>query len=274
MAGKPAATIGSNHICPMCSGTVPHVGGPIAQGSPNVFINGKPVARMGDMCTCVGPPDIIVQGNPTVLVNGVPIATVGSMTAHGGTIMMGEPTVIIGSKTPEPSTATMPLKEIPFPKIKIIDKILSSKYIKEAVANQEKIKEEAYSDDEDISITSNVVIEQFVEFCKNTKTDSFVAQFKEAYGNKINEESFKVLQEKGKNDEIKQPTIITTKGYVQNDVYYSYKEENHTIQITERIIKISKESEASHDQLMQNLANAFHEYIKYIIENECQPTEN
>ncbi len=148
MAGKPAATIGSMHVCPMCSGTVPHVGGPISgPGSPNVLINGKPAAVMGDMCTCAGPPDTIVTGNPTVLINGVPIACMGDKTAHGGSIVSGEPTVIIGSGSTTPSTV-MPIKKIPFPEISTIDRIGAliqgkSASLKEAKANQEQTKKEA-----------------------------------------------------------------------------------------------------------------------------------
>jgi uncharacterized Zn-binding protein involved in type VI secretion len=139
MAGKPAATVGSNHTCPMCSGTTPHVGGPITQGEPNVLFNGKPVATMGSMCTCVGPPDMVVQGNPTVLINGKAVACVGDMTAHGGVIASGEANIIIGSKTPEPPTAIMPIKKIPFPKITLTNRVLGN--AKKAIANQEKIKE-------------------------------------------------------------------------------------------------------------------------------------
>lgn len=69
MAGKPVATVGSNHTCPMCSGTTPHVGGPITQGITGVTINGKPVATIGSICTCAGSPDTIVTGNPFVLIN-------------------------------------------------------------------------------------------------------------------------------------------------------------------------------------------------------------
>jgi len=125
MAGKPIATVGSMHVCPMCNGTVPHVGGPVSgPGSPNVLVNGKPVALMGDMCVCSGPPDTIVQGEPTVLVNGVPVATVGSMTAHGGQIIQGEPTVIIGSAKPSSPTIA-PINEIPFPEISPVQVVVS-----------------------------------------------------------------------------------------------------------------------------------------------------
>ena len=48
------------------------------------------------MCTCVGPPDVIVKGSFTVLIGGMPAARIGDMTAHGGVIVMGQPNVIIG----------------------------------------------------------------------------------------------------------------------------------------------------------------------------------
>ena len=76
MAG-PAATVSSNHICPMCSGLVPHVGGPITQGEPTVLIEGKPADTIGSICTCVGPPDIIVTGVSNVFFGGKPAATMG-----------------------------------------------------------------------------------------------------------------------------------------------------------------------------------------------------
>ena len=136
-----AATIGSMHVCPMCTGTVPHVGGPIVgPGVPTVLIANKPVAVIGDMCTCVGPPDTIVQGCATVTAGGKSVATVGDMTAHGGMITQGDPTILVGTGTSAP-TAVMPIAEIPFPKISITNRVLGN--AKEAQANQEKIKEEA-----------------------------------------------------------------------------------------------------------------------------------
>ncbi len=143
----PIATVGSMHVCPMCSGTVPHVGGPVSgPGAPNVLINNKSAALMGDMCVCVGPPDVIAQGAPNVFINGVPVACLGDMTAHGGVITAGEPNVIIGSATPTPSV-TMPVSKIPFPKITIPDRILAAasgngEQLKEAEANQKQLKEE------------------------------------------------------------------------------------------------------------------------------------
>ena len=93
---KPAARLTDMHVCPLVNGLVPHVGGPIMLGSPTVLIGNMPAARVTDMATCVGPPDIIVMGSVTVLINNLPAARMGDMTAHGGTIVSGVPTVLIG----------------------------------------------------------------------------------------------------------------------------------------------------------------------------------
>ena len=92
-----AARAGDMHVCPMVTGTVPHVGGPILPpGAPTVLIGSMPAACVGDMCVCVGPPDSIVAGSGTVLIGGKPAARMGDSTAHGGSIILGCPTVIIG----------------------------------------------------------------------------------------------------------------------------------------------------------------------------------
>ena len=81
----------------MFNGPVPHVGGPIVgPGCPTVLIGGLPAAVMGDQAVCVGPPDSIVKGSATVLIGGKPAARMGDQTAHGGSIVLGCPTVMIG----------------------------------------------------------------------------------------------------------------------------------------------------------------------------------
>lgn len=96
----PAARVGDMHTCPMATpGTppIPHVGGPVLPpGCPTVLIGMMPAARMGDMCLCVGPPDVIAKGAMKVLIGGQPAARMGDNTAHGGVITIGCPTVIIG----------------------------------------------------------------------------------------------------------------------------------------------------------------------------------
>jgi uncharacterized Zn-binding protein involved in type VI secretion len=62
----------------------------------NVLIGGLPAATLGDMLVCAGGPDTIAAGSGTVLINKKPAARMGDLTAHGGTIIAGCPTVIIG----------------------------------------------------------------------------------------------------------------------------------------------------------------------------------
>lgn len=94
--GFPAARVGDNHLCPMVDGVKPHVGGPITKGQPNVLIGNMPAARVTDLVTCVGPPDTILKGSATVLIGGMPAARILDTTAHGGAIVVGFPTVLIG----------------------------------------------------------------------------------------------------------------------------------------------------------------------------------
>lgn len=96
----PAARLTDMHTCPMQTPglpPIPHVGGPVVgPGVATVLIGGLPAAVLGDSCVCVGPPDSIVMGSTTVLINNRPAARLGDPTAHGGVIVFGWPTVMIG----------------------------------------------------------------------------------------------------------------------------------------------------------------------------------
>jgi uncharacterized Zn-binding protein involved in type VI secretion len=94
--GQPAARITDLHLCPELTGIVPHVGGPIMAGLPTVLTGKLPQARATDMAQCVGPPDLIAQGSTTVLVGDLPAARMGDLCAHGGSIVLGCFTVLIG----------------------------------------------------------------------------------------------------------------------------------------------------------------------------------
>jgi len=94
---RPAARLTDMHVCPLVTGVVPHVGGPIVSpGHPQTLIAGLPAARVTDLAVCVGPPDTIVHGSFTVLIGGLAAARMGDSCAHGGTIVAGCPTVLIG----------------------------------------------------------------------------------------------------------------------------------------------------------------------------------
>ena len=98
--GQPAARITDMHVCPMLTPGVPpipHVGGPIVSpGAPTVLVAMMPAATIGSMCVCVGPPDVVILGSFTVLMCSKPTARMGDSTAHGGTIVLGAPTVLVG----------------------------------------------------------------------------------------------------------------------------------------------------------------------------------
>jgi len=61
-----------------------------------VLIGGMPAACVGDMAVCAGPPDSIASGSSSVMIGGKPAARMGDSTAHGGKIVVGCPTVLIG----------------------------------------------------------------------------------------------------------------------------------------------------------------------------------
>ncbi len=96
----PAARLNDLHVCPMVTPgvpPVPHVGGPIlGPGCPTVLIGGLPAAVVGDLAVCVGPTDTVIQGSATVMIGGKPAVRLGDVTAHGGSIVAGCPTVVIG----------------------------------------------------------------------------------------------------------------------------------------------------------------------------------
>lgn len=98
--GMPAARLTDMHVCPMVTPGVPpipHVGGPIiGPGAPTVLIGKMPACVMGDNAVCVGPPDSIIKGSATVMICGKPAVRMGDSTAHGGSIVLGCPTVLIG----------------------------------------------------------------------------------------------------------------------------------------------------------------------------------
>jgi len=68
----------------------------VITGAPTVLTGGLPQARISDQCICVGPPDLIVSGSTTVLVCQLPAARIGDMCGHGGVLITGYPTILIG----------------------------------------------------------------------------------------------------------------------------------------------------------------------------------
>lgn len=94
--GIPVALKGHYHMCPMVTGTTPHVGGGITEGDGGFTVNGVPVALQGHKCQCaVGGPDTLTQGAAGLTVNGIPVVLQGGTTAHGGMVLQGDPAVTV-----------------------------------------------------------------------------------------------------------------------------------------------------------------------------------
>ena len=93
----PVCRMFDNHVCPMITGVVPHVGGPIMTPCvPTVIVMNMPCSVMGDMAICTGPPDTVVMGSPTVMAMGKPVTRITSSCAHGGIVVgPGAPTVLV-----------------------------------------------------------------------------------------------------------------------------------------------------------------------------------
>lgn len=94
--GMPAARMTDNHVCPMVTGVVPHVGGPVMLFCPTVMICSMLASRATDMAVCVGPPDLVAMGSTTTLIGSMPAARLLDPCGHGGMIVLGAPTVLIG----------------------------------------------------------------------------------------------------------------------------------------------------------------------------------
>jgi uncharacterized Zn-binding protein involved in type VI secretion len=94
---QPAARITDNHTCPMAEGPKPHVGGPIIEaGQTSVLAEFLLVGVVGATCTCVGPPDKVSKGSSTVFACNKEVARIGDTTQHGGVIVTGSSSVIVG----------------------------------------------------------------------------------------------------------------------------------------------------------------------------------
>ena len=94
---NPAARLGDNHACPMLNpDESPHTGGPISEGEDSVLIGGEAAARCGDQAICLGPSDVIATGSCSVFIGNRYAAAIEDETLHGGVLIEGEPTVLIG----------------------------------------------------------------------------------------------------------------------------------------------------------------------------------
>lgn len=100
--GRPAARDLDEHVCPIQFLPGPHGGGEVMVAKlRTVLVGGKPAAVQIDPVTCAGWDNLIAMGSPKVFMDGLPAARKYDLTTHGGMILQGEPTVRLGTDTPE-----------------------------------------------------------------------------------------------------------------------------------------------------------------------------
>lgn len=102
MSGKPAARKTDTVSCPRCGRTA------IESGSPNVFFDGLPAARVTDCTTCGS--ILTMAAMSSVQINGQAALVTGSQGTHGDTITGGSSSIIIGNSfTPAPLASVSPM---------------------------------------------------------------------------------------------------------------------------------------------------------------------
>ncbi len=284
MAGKPIATVGSMHVCPMCTGIVPHVGGPIAgPGAPNVLVNNKPVALMGDMCICVGPPDVVAQGNPLVKVNGVPVVCVGDLTAHGGVIMAGEATVTVSTAVATPSEI-MPREKIPFPTINFVNKAIASlagNSLTEAETNIETLanlaQETPVPDDSEVTLETTFPQDQLQYLAQHETLHQFLENFITIFGQDVPCLAYEQLYHDAKeNAAILAPTLIVKQSipYGGKALFYHNKREDiQEIWVGENFVRQAAEDNNTRGELLAALVEEFGHWVDYLLRNHYAETE-
>ncbi len=88
--GKQIALEKAYHTCPASDGNKPHIGGNATSNSSSVYIENKLVCRKGDELSCNSPKkDKICSGSGSIFIEGAPIARIGDSTEHGGTVTVG-----------------------------------------------------------------------------------------------------------------------------------------------------------------------------------------
>src|SRR5690554_3654958 len=92
MSNLIAACVGDTHVCPIKG----HGTSPIMPNGSSILVEGKPIARVGDVTGCGA---VITQGYPLALADGMPVAYLGSPSSHGGSIVSANSQVILGVAT-------------------------------------------------------------------------------------------------------------------------------------------------------------------------------
>jgi len=275
----PAVTINHLHTCPLANGPAPHVGGPVVgPGEATVLIAGQPAAVVGDFCTCAGPPDAIVQGEANVLIGGKPAVTLGSLTAHGGVLIQGEGTVLIGTRTPEP--VTIPRHNILRPSPG------KDGWSQEAQAGQDALdqaapEEEVPEEVPTVDLRSTFARDQLIVLSKYQPRALFMAVFMKTFGRDIPSEAYAAFYD----DVVAEATILDAPLSVRKRIpyggggaafYSNYEEGIHEIFVSEATVlrAVEEDQNAFRGELLTMLVEEYGHYLDYLLRHYYALTAN
>jgi len=89
--GKPVTRITDMYTNPLMQGATAPIACP---GSTSLFVGNLPVVQMSDNLLPI--PDVAIPGATTVMHNSIPLNVLGDLTGMGGSLLLGEMTVLVG----------------------------------------------------------------------------------------------------------------------------------------------------------------------------------
>lgn len=286
MAGKAAATIGSMHVCPLTTGTVPHVGGPISgPGVPTVLIDGQPAAVVGDMCVCCGPPDAILQGAAGVLIDGKPLALMGSMTAHAGQVTQGIPTVTVGPADP-PSAAKsiasiqsndlLEIDEMEYEEADITPPELEEPPLYTGCAEHPLVEDMGQSVEitKEVTLKSDFALQELYKIAKKDSEATFMHVFMEVFGLDIDPTAYVELYKNASEQTIVNPEIVVVKNNICGKGEAAYNNSNQKIYVSERIVRSAVLRNSRRGELMVALVEEFGHHLDYLLRHTYSKAKN
>ncbi len=163
---------------------------------------------------------------PLFFFNGVPAVCIGSITAHGGTITIGEPNVIISTSVPD-ATVTMPVQKIDFPKITFVDMVMArvggndlSLAVESIAQLQEQAPNEPIEENLEVTFESDFAMRQVWQLAKETASTTFYLFMHTYFFGGIPVIAFKKLYDDMSEGKVLNPRIVIVKNMYGRDAEF------------------------------------------------------
>lgn len=264
------------HVCPLSTGPVPHVGGPISgPGIPTVLLDGQVVSVVGDICVCCGPPDAVLQGAATALLDGKPVALMGSMTAHAGQIVQGIPTATIGPATPSPpipsiasiqANALLEIEEADYTEAEITPSEMDEEPVMFTGCVDNPLMEDAgngIEECEEVTFKSTYPLDEAIKFAQSCDEIFFIPFMMNIFGHQPEIKHYKKLYQSLKAGSFTDVEYEVVKNF--GSVRYNKK--THKVEVSEYFIRRAAEDNNVRSALLTALVEEFGHHIDYQLRN-------